>query len=89
MDKRLIIAAVLYPVVQAVLLGATAVPLIVWLPGELAALLPHAVIVSLTLAAPISWELAPALSFELGREARLEARQRALSRRRREQGTSR
>lgn len=78
-DKRLIIAAVLYPVLQSLLFGASVVLVAVGLADHVGLLLPYAAIFSVVMAAPLAWEIAPLLSLELsGRDrlARLRAGQR-------------
>jgi hypothetical protein len=71
MQKRLIIAAMLYPVAQSFLFGAAVVVLVVGYADVLAWLLPHAAIFSLVMAAPLAWEIAPVLSLELSGRDRL------------------
>lgn len=71
MQKRLMISAVLYPIVQSVLFGAPLVLVASLMgPGGLW-LLPYLALMSLTMAAPIAWELAPRLSLELSGDDRL------------------
>lgn len=70
-DKRLVIAAVLYPVAQSFLFGASVVLLAVAHAASLGALLPYAAIFSLVMAAPLAWEIAPVLSLELSGRDRL------------------
>lgn len=70
-DKRLVIAAVLYPVAQSFLFGSAVVLLAVAHAGALGVLLPYAAIFSLVMAAPLAWEIAPVLSLELSGRDRL------------------
>lgn len=70
-DKRLIIAAVLYPVAQSCLFGSSVVFIAVAHAAQLGALLPYAAIFSLVMAAPLAWEIAPRLSLELSGRDRL------------------
>ncbi len=70
-EKRFVIAAMLYPVVQSFLFGAAVVVVAVGFADHLGALLPHAVIFSLVMAAPLAWEIAPTLSLELSGRDRL------------------
>lgn len=69
--KRLMIAAVLYPVVQAVLFGGAIVLIAAGFAEAAGMLIPYAVLASLVLAAPLSWDIAPALSLELSGKDRL------------------
>ena len=71
MDKRLVISAILYPIVQSVLLGSAVVLLVSVDGAELGRLLPYAVLMSLVMAAPIAWEIAPRLSLELSGQDRM------------------
>lgn len=63
MKTRLWIAALLYPVVNAVLFGFGIIPLlsIKALSQQATTLMPTVVIASLILAAPIAWFIAPRL----------------------------
>jgi hypothetical protein len=70
-DKRLLIAAVLYPVVQSFLFGASVVLVAAGLADHAGLLLPYAALFSLVMAAPLAWEIAPVLSLELSGRDRL------------------
>jgi cation transporter-like permease len=70
-EKRLMISAVLYPVVQAVLFGGAVVVIATGFAEAAGTLIPYAVLASLILAAPLSWDIAPALSLELQGKDRL------------------
>lgn len=63
MKTRLWIAALLYPVVNAVLFGIGTIPLLSVrsLSEQASTLMPTVVIASLVLAAPIAWFIAPRL----------------------------
>lgn len=63
MKTQLWIAAMLYPVVNAVLFGMGTIPLlsIKSLSQQASTLMPTVVIASLILAAPIAWFIAPRL----------------------------
>ncbi len=70
-EKRLVIAAVIYPVVQSVLFGSAVAVIASGFADAFGSLLPHAVLASLVLAVPLSWDIAPALSLELSGKKRL------------------
>ncbi len=69
MEKQLMLAAVLYPVVNAVLFGAGCIVVLSLYEPRAAVLLPIVIGWGFALAAPISWLLAPSLSLELSGRA--------------------
>lgn len=69
MEKQLILAAVIYPIVNAVLFGAGAAVVLSFFEPRAAVLLPIVVGWSFALAAPIAWLIAPSLSLELSGKA--------------------
>jgi hypothetical protein len=67
MSKRLILAAIVYPMVNAVLFGAGAATVLSLDPGNLPVALVSVIVASFVAAVPISWLIAPRLSLELSR----------------------
>lgn len=65
MSKQLIIAAVIYPMVNAVLFGAGAVAVLSLFAAKAALLLPIVIAASFLVALPIAWFIAPKLSLSL------------------------
>lgn len=65
MSKRATIAAVIYPMVNAVLFGAGAIVVLSLFAAEAKLLLPIVIVASFVVALPISWLLAPKLSIAL------------------------
>ena len=70
MQRQLIIAAVIYPMVNAVLFGAGAVFVLSLYAAQAALLLPIVIVASFVLAAPLSWLIAPKLSLTLSGQGR-------------------
>ena len=66
MSKRLILAAVIYPMVNAVLFGAGATAVLSLDPAN-SPMLYTVIVGSFLAAAPIAWDIAPRLSLELSR----------------------
>lgn len=67
MSKRFTLAAIVYPMVNAVLFGAGAAAVLSIAPENTPTLLIAAIVASFILAAPISWLIAPKLSLQLSR----------------------
>jgi hypothetical protein len=67
MSKRVTLAAIVYPMVNAVLFGAGAAAVLTAAPANLPTLLAAVIVASFVLAAPISWLIAPKLSLQLSR----------------------
>ena len=67
MSKRFTLAAIIYPMVNAVLFGAGAVAVLSIAPENTPTLLVAAIVASFVVAVPISWLLAPKLSLQLSR----------------------
>lgn len=67
MSKRFTLAAVIYPMVNAVLFGAGAVAVLSLAPENTPTLLIAVIVASFVVAVPISWLLAPKLSVQLSR----------------------
>ena len=65
MSKRFTLAAIVYPMVNAVLFGTGAAAVLTLAPANLAAPLVAVIVASFVLAAPISWLIAPKLSLQL------------------------
>ena len=70
MQRQLIITAVIYPMVNAVLFGAGAVFVLSLYAAQAALLLPIVIAASFVLAAPLSWLIAPKLSLMLSGQGR-------------------
>ena len=67
MSKRFTLAAIVYPMVNAVLFGAGAAAVLSIAPENTPNLLVAVIVASFILAAPISWLIAPKLSLQLSR----------------------
>lgn len=67
MSKRFTLAAIVYPMVNAVLFGAGAAAVLSIAPENTPTLFVAVIVVSFILAVPISWLIAPKLSLELSR----------------------
>ncbi len=67
MSKRFTLAAIIYPMVNAVLFGAGAVAVLSIAPENTPTLLVAVILASFVVAVPISWLLAPRLSLQLSR----------------------
>ena len=67
MSKRFTLAAIIYPMVNAVLFGAGAVAVLSLAPANLPILLVAVIVASFVVAVPISWLIAPKLSLQLSR----------------------
>jgi len=67
MSKRFTLAAIIYPMVNAVLFGAGAVAVLSIAPENTPTLLVAVIVASFVVAVPISWLLAPRLSLQLSR----------------------
>jgi hypothetical protein len=67
MSKRFTLAAIIYPMVNAVLFGAGAVAVLSLAPENTPTLLIAVIAASFVIAVPISWLLAPKLSLQLSR----------------------
>ena len=67
MPKRFTLAAIVYPMVNAVLFGASAVTVLSLAPENTPTILVAVIVASFVLAAPISWLIAPKLSLQLSR----------------------
>ena len=67
MSKRFTLAAIIYPMVNAVLFGAGAVAVLSIAPENTPTLLVAVILASFVVALPISWLLAPRLSLQLSR----------------------
>jgi hypothetical protein len=65
MRRQAIIAAVLYPMVNAVLFGFGAIAVLSLFSDQARTLLPIVIIASFVAAVPISWFMAPQLSVSL------------------------
>lgn len=65
MKKRAILAAVVYPMANAVLFGFAAWFVLAVYPDAAKLLIPAAVVASFILAVPVSWIIAPRLSLAL------------------------
>jgi hypothetical protein len=70
MNKRAILAAVVYPMVNAVLFGFGAITVLSFFSAQAAQLLPIVIVASFVAAVPISWIIAPRLSLSLSAAAR-------------------
>ena len=65
MTKHAILAAIVYPMVNAVLFGFGAILVLSFFAAEAAILLPIVIVASFVLALPIAWVIAPRLSLRL------------------------
>ena len=65
MRKQAIIAAVIYPMVNAVLFGFGAIAVLSMFSDHATTLLPIVIVASFLAAVPISWFMAPQLSLSL------------------------
>lgn len=65
MRKQAIVAAVIYPMVNAVLFGFGAIAVLSLFSDQAATLLPIVIVASFIAAVPISWFMAPQLSLSL------------------------
>lgn len=65
MRKRAILAAIVYPMVNAVLFGFGAIVVLSFFSAQAAILLPIVIVASFVVALPISWIIAPKLSLRL------------------------
>ena len=65
MSKRLILAAIVYPMANAVLFGVGAIMVLTLFDGQAKTLLPLAIGASFVLALPLAWFIAPSLSLRL------------------------
>ena len=70
MNKRIILAAVVYPMANAVLFGFGATIALAFFAGAAKIILPIVIVASFVLAAPISWIIAPRMSLALSGEQR-------------------
>ena len=68
MKKRAILAAIVYPMANAVLFGFGAAIVLSFFAGAAPILLPIVIVASFVLAAPISWMIAPRMSLALSGE---------------------
>jgi hypothetical protein len=68
MSKRFTLAAIVYPMVNAVLFGAGAAAVLSLAPDNLPTLLVGVIVTSFVVAVPVSWLIAPRLSLELSRQ---------------------
>lgn len=74
MRKRLMLSAVVFPMVNAVLFGVGAVAVLSFFEAAAGDLMPAVVAASFVLAAPISWLIAPSLSIRLSHQLGLSGR---------------
>jgi cation transporter-like permease len=74
MHKRLMLSAVIFPMVNAVLFGFGAIAVLSFFQSSAALLLPITVVASFILALPLSWFVAPTLSIRLSHQLGLDGR---------------
>lgn len=67
MSRHMQLAAVLYPMVNAVLFGLGAVVVLTMFVSQAALLLPIVIAASFIVAVPIAWLIAPRMSLKLSR----------------------
>ncbi|MHB1102929.1 MAG: hypothetical protein ACYC0C_09180 [Devosia sp.] len=71
MQKQAILAAVVYPMVNAVLFGFGAIAVPAFFAKAATTLLPIVIVASIILALPISWFIAPRMSLALSGKRRV------------------
>lgn len=74
MHKRLMLSAVVFPMVNAVLFGVGAIVTLSYFAATAATLLPLVIAASFVVAVPVSWLIAPTLSIRLSHELGLNGR---------------